>query len=134
MYKCVISKSGQSLYYKDGKRIAKSKIPNNKLPNCKMNKEKEEHNVESSDEEKYSKKKSKSKKIKFSNIFTFKSVNFDLGAGGVVYYDIKLLKDIGTYKCGDKFIFATLRYDNGKINLVKDENGEEEITLKPTYK
>jgi hypothetical protein len=31
MYKCVKSKSGQSLYYKDGKRIAKSKIPVDKL-------------------------------------------------------------------------------------------------------
>jgi hypothetical protein len=34
MYKCVISKSGQSLYFKDGKRIAKSKIPSKQLPEC----------------------------------------------------------------------------------------------------
>jgi hypothetical protein len=34
MYKCVKSKSGKSLYYKNGKRIAKSKISMSILPMC----------------------------------------------------------------------------------------------------
>jgi hypothetical protein len=34
MYKCVTSKAGSKLYYKNDKRIAKSKIPLKQLPMC----------------------------------------------------------------------------------------------------
>ena len=69
----------------------------------------------------------------FQSLFRYESKNYDEGAGGIVFNGITLLRKIGPYNKGEKFLFTTLSEQDGSFLFVKDEDGEETFTLLPVY-